>query len=122
MIHKLVHTQEPIQAKYVEDVGHYNELPKPNTLSDFDEFWNKFSNYIPTHEEFRQIRLSEGNRVNSTNFRIYYFHDCAYAVSRNKTVYRIGCEHKYKVISTARCYVEYECEKCGVTYEVDSSD
>jgi hypothetical protein len=119
MSYKVERDLEEYQVDYIENMGGRNSLPEPYELSDFQQFWIKFSSNIPNRIESRYAYNSD-EHIGSV--QIYYFDNVAYAVTFDKKTYRIGCKHQYKVISKIGCYTHSKCEKCGNDVEIDSGD
>jgi hypothetical protein len=118
MSYKVESDYEPYCPIYIESAGDRKSLPEPFELSDFQQFWIKISSNVPKRIESRYVH----GEKHIGSVQIYYFDNVAYAVHFDKTTYRIGCKHDYKVIAKGRCYVNSKCEKCGDTFEIDSSD
>jgi hypothetical protein len=60
--------------------------------------------------------------------RLYFMHDdTGFALigdyhEKKLSVFKFGCQHKFKQENVGNCLTKYTCEKCGFAKTVDSSD
>lgn len=134
---------------YLEDLGNFNNLPTPNKIIDWHEYFRLQSECFD-YRDFRQV-LKAGDR----EFRCFHNVECLFGhtlglavvqpadwhLEGGKTfkyaeepVYvRLGCDHKWeecsrdwcqanKVPHYGKCYHVYHCPVCKMVNAQDSSD
>lgn len=142
-------TPNPEAAAHAERWGSYNDAPPNFQPCDPNEFYHWYSCYgFYAPREFRQFVIPDtlspevqrhltGGRMESvelyygagdTGYGVVHRHeyDPASPVGYRYTVATFKfylCDHDVVHVRTvANCLNEYRCQRCGWTYQVDSSD
>lgn len=98
----------------------HNQLPSNFKEITSEQFGNSmFFVYSSTREDWQ--------RIDGITYKIFWFYDGrCFAISEERGKLRFWegclCEHEYKITNLGRCWNRYDCQKCGFSKEVDSSD
>lgn len=78
---------------------------------------------------FRYSPIATGwTRTVLGDARLFFMHnDTGFALigdyhPKKLSIFKFGCEHKFKGVEVGRCLTRYTCEKCGFVETIDSSD
>jgi len=127
---------DPKRFPYAEKVGSYNEPPSPMEECPIGEYWYQMMFCSQDHQEYRHVCFTE-NKWKLTPCWIFWFQDVAYLIHvdgiatytkgepnrfDSMKCYRIGCKHDWKETKIEMCLTNRKCTKCGLSYDVDSSD
>ncbi len=146
MIDKLTDVSQEEAKQFEKDFGGYNDAPpglKEITAEEFAQ--SGFFTWCIEKVEFRQVlsdRLPWTGEKYMLTLRMFYMnspHEDGFAMSHDYWAQKVRyfrftrCDHSYRELSVleaqakgrkhfGNCYHVHQCTKCGVFYEVDSSD
>jgi len=134
---RLVPSGIGITPSWIDDMGTFNNLPRPSTEVEEAVFQDIFRAHSPEFLEFRQIQLPNEENEGIKDVHIFYFSDTAIAMvhpegKHGTRYFRIGCHHQWRQMTKnelrersvvfGRCIHASVCSKCGSENVVDSSD
>ena len=114
-----------VEFPYLSFLGGHNDIPEPYKVISYKEYFQDEPTYKSKYRDTRQIFNDNGKMVKGIS--IEFKHNYAYGVMKDyesNTIkfLKFGCTHDMEETKLGNCWYRHTCKKCGISYEIDSSD